>query len=241
MCTLAAWIGVFPAAPLVVAANRDERLSRAASGPRAWPGEVPLVAPRDDLAGGTWWALSRGGLFVALTNRAGAVVDDHRRSRGQLVLDIARTDSLAAAEAALRALRPTDWNGFHLLAAEGGRGVRALGNGHALRVEALAPGFHLLTERSFGATPHSRDRAALDALSPFTCRPLDLPALGRALATHADDPLEAVCVHVEALDYGTRSSTVLALGPALRALAFADGPPCRTAFEDRSALLAFAG
>lgn len=241
MCTLAVWLGVFPEAPLVVAANRDERLGRAASGPRLWPkdgpGDAPFVAPVDEVGGGTWWAVARGGLFVGLTNRAGAVVDARRRSRGLLVVELARTGSLEAATRRLTRLDPAEWNGFHLLAADGRAGVQAVGDGASLRQVPLGPGFHLVTERSFGAAPHSRDEAALAALAPFTARPLSLDGLEGALATHAANPLEAVCVHVEALDYGTRSSTVLALGPERRALRFADGPPCRTPLADRSSLL----
>jgi len=44
-------------------------------------------------------------------------------------------------------------------------------------------------------------------------------------------PLQAVCVH--AGPYGTRSATVAALVPGgIAALAWADGPPCTTAFTD---------
>lgn len=39
--------------PLVIAANRDERLDRPASGPTRWAGEK-FFAPRDEQAGGTW-------------------------------------------------------------------------------------------------------------------------------------------------------------------------------------------
>jgi uncharacterized protein with NRDE domain len=47
MCTLVAFIHVWPGAPLVIAANRDERLDRAASDPTRWVGER-FFAPRDD-------------------------------------------------------------------------------------------------------------------------------------------------------------------------------------------------
>src|SRR5580698_8268449 len=53
MCTLVAFIRVWPGSALVVAANRDERLDRAASGPTRWAGEK-FFAPRDEVAGGTW-------------------------------------------------------------------------------------------------------------------------------------------------------------------------------------------
>src|SRR5262249_49106759 len=80
MCSWVAAVAVFPEWPLVVAANRDERLDRAASGPRLWPGSPPFIAPVDEVAGGTWLGLNWFGLFVGVTNRFGVGRDDKRES-----------------------------------------------------------------------------------------------------------------------------------------------------------------
>src|SRR5206468_12767125 len=94
------WITGSIERPLVVAANRDERLDRPAAAPFLWSGSPRFIAPRDELAGGTWLGLNEHGLFVGLTNRAGAAPDPTRRSRGLLV-----TDALGAASAAELAAR----------------------------------------------------------------------------------------------------------------------------------------
>ena len=60
------------------------------------------------------------------------------------------------------------------------------------------------------------------------------------LSFHADDPFDGTCVHAPAFDYGTRSSTIILMGAVptgtangaeLRYL-HAEGPPCRTEFEE---------
>ena len=48
--------------------------------------------------------------------------------------------------------------------------------------------------------------------------------------------LQALCIHTPV--YGTKSSTVLALGAGrVERYLFADGPPCVTPFEDFTSLL----
>ena len=67
MCTLVLAAGVFPGASLVIVANRDELLDRPSSPPLRW--SEGFVAPRDDLAGGTWLGINAAGVFVGITNR----------------------------------------------------------------------------------------------------------------------------------------------------------------------------
>lgn len=238
MCTLSVFVGRFDSHPLVVAANRDERLGRASSGPRVWEGTPRLVAPVDDVAGGTWWAIAESGLFVGLTNRAGANLDPGRRSRGLLVVDVARTGTLAAAESYVRSLRAEDYNGFHLLASDGRGAVVAWADGVARHVERRGPGLHVLSERSFGAAASSRDEAVGAALEAVAGPTLVLDRFATVLGTHAADPFAGPCVHAPEWGYGTRSSTLLAWGDT-RVLRFADGPPCTTPYVDQSSLLAF--
>jgi uncharacterized protein with NRDE domain len=233
MCTLACWVGVHPRAPIVVAANRDERLARPSRGPLLWAGQPRIVAPRDESAGGTWWAVNEHGLFVALTNRAGATLDPGRRSRGQLVVDLARYRTLNDAVVALEGLEADDYNGFHLLASDGGDAVRAIDDGLTLTVSRLGRGFALLTESSFGARDATRDANARSVLAGTP----DLETLRHLLGQHGSNPFASMCIHLPGIDYGTRSSTVLALGGDEPALWFADGPPCTTPWEDQSELL----
>jgi uncharacterized protein with NRDE domain len=88
MCTLLVASRVFDDTPLLVAANRDERLDRPAAPPRLFEARaIPVVAPVDLQAGGTWLGLSARGVFAGITNRFGVPPDPARRSRGELVFE----------------------------------------------------------------------------------------------------------------------------------------------------------
>ena len=69
MCTLIVLHRCVPGRPLVVAANRDEFLSRPAEGPAIREGRGGrILSPLDLEAGGTWLGLNDRGVFVGLTN-----------------------------------------------------------------------------------------------------------------------------------------------------------------------------
>src|SRR4051812_4348111 len=161
MCTLIAAVHAWPSAPLVVAANRDERTARPASPPLLWPERdgTRILAPRDEHAGGSWLGLNQRGLFVGITNRAGVRPDPARRSRGALVLEALGAPSAVALEERLAGLDPALYNPFHLFYADrASAGLTWIAEG-AVRQERLAPGVHIVTERSLaGAEPA---RAAL--------------------------------------------------------------------------------
>ena len=239
MCTLALALGVDRRWPVVVAANRDERLGRAAEGwaPRTTPGGVHWVGPRDVRAGGTWIGLSAHGLLAALTNYhapSGRYPDPERRSRGELVPRALEAPSVAAARSALAALDPAAWNPFHLVVADADAAFLWWYDGDRQGLEPLGPGLHLVTEDSpHGLGPRGdlvRSRWPLDP-SPDRLREL--------LSLHAPPHPAPTCLHVEP-HYGTRSSAVLRLPRQLRhaELYAADGPPCTFPLEDRSALVA---
>ena len=104
---------VVPDAPLIVAANRDERLDRPAlpmtvlreHGPR-------ILGGRDELAGGTWLAVNEHGVIAGLTNQPSADGrDPAKRSRGELPLAFAVYRSAEEAVAGVRAeLDPAAYN-----------------------------------------------------------------------------------------------------------------------------------
>ena len=77
MCTLV--LLNRPGEVLAVSGNRNELLARPSSGPRI--DEHGVLAPRDELAHGTWLGLNRHGLFVCVTNRREAMIDPARKSR----------------------------------------------------------------------------------------------------------------------------------------------------------------
>jgi len=245
MCTLIVFHRCFADAELLIAANRDEYLDRAAEPPalRDWRGRR-VLAPRDERAGGTWLGTSETGVFAALTNRPTQRPDRSRRSRGLLVVDALGAASAAEAAARLSELPAGAYNPFNLFVCDRrdafvavyeekpklarlDAGVHVIGNGDPddRRLPKIA---RLLDEAEAIA------RGAVDAA---------LPALERVCSAHRETgaPLESTCIH--AGPYGTRSSTLLRRGarPEQDVLRFASGPPCSHPYRDFTPLLAQLG
>jgi uncharacterized protein with NRDE domain len=242
MCTLLIATQVWGETPLVIAANRDEALARASAGPELREERgMRIVAPRDLEGGGTWLGLNAAGIFVAITNRHNGVRHADARSRGQLVLDALAEHTVEDAVRHIASLDPQMHNPFHLVVADAARADLVWSDGHQYRHDPLAAGITVVTERSFGAAPTGRIGLLEARVEGLASRePPAAEAWMELLREHRDDaPLEGVCVHAPALGYGTRSSTVLMLNRDPRQSVFlhADGPPCTTTFEDRSAMI----
>jgi uncharacterized protein with NRDE domain len=245
VCTLAVFHRVFPAHPLVVAANRDEYLARAAAPPARLP-EVPVraVGGRDLVAGGTWLGLAETGLVVGMLNRRSATLPDPtRRSRGLLCLELLGASGASEAAGLLRDEPDGRYNSFNLLVADRDEAfVATAGSDGALRVEALPPGLHLLTNLDVNdptcpriAASHQGFAAAGAVFAADGDVATFVDRLRSVLADHATalDPRGpgSLCLHFPA--YGTRSSTVLVVPRSDGPFHYfhADGPPCRTRLE----------
>ena len=218
MCTLV--LLHRPGELFAVSGNRNELLTRPASGPRVVDG---VLAPRDELAGGSWLGLNRHGVFVCVTNRRGALIDPTRKSRGLLVLEALKAHSAQGLRAALQELQPGRHNGFHLIYADLQDAWVTWSDGSMVRHRALG-GLSVITERSFGAGEGEREKSVAAA---FEGLPLDLHAWREPMTRHAAEPLESACVHADAVGYGTRSSLQLIVrsGAAPEGL-WTDGHPC---------------
>ncbi len=120
MCTLTVAWEVFADEPLVVAANRDERLDRPSVGPERHEGELRTVTPRDEDAGGTWIGYNERGLFAGVTNRWTETPRDGERSRGLLMRDVLdQPTAKRAARLVERSVADHEYAGFNLLVADG--------------------------------------------------------------------------------------------------------------------------
>ena len=219
MCTLV--LLQRPGEVLAVSGNRNEMLSRPATGPRV---EKGVLAPRDELAHGSWLGLNRHGLFVCVTNRHGAMIDPSRKSRGLLVIEALQAQSARGLREAVGELRGDRHNGFHLIYADLRHAFVTWGDGYAIHHLSLAPGqIHVITERSFGAGEGERERSVAQA---FAHLEPDVRAWRAPMTAHAAQPLESACVHADAVGYGTRSSLQLVLRPDRAEGLWTDGHPC---------------
>ncbi len=240
--------------PLIVAANRDERLDRPAQaigvlsegGPR-------ILGGRDDLAGGTWLAVNEHGVVAGLTNRpAPGGRDLSKRSRGELPLMLA---SLPTAEEAvahlLQTVRPGQYNPAWLLVGDRhSLSYVELATDEAPSALKLGPGIHILENVALAEPSTKSDRirgliaggqsagsSVWDVL-PSVLADHVLP-LGASKANFGDarsprpEATMAACVHTD--DYGTRSAALVRV-PAVPGsrpeMLVADGPPCTAPFVD---------
>ncbi len=120
MCLLILVRGVDPDYPLIVASNRDEHRERKAAPPGLFVGDVHrMISPRDRRAGGTWMALNENGMFVAITNVAGASEQPRSSSRGDLPhLALDQSDVASAVDAVRVRCGDEEFNPFQLLIAD---------------------------------------------------------------------------------------------------------------------------
>jgi uncharacterized protein with NRDE domain len=123
MCLIVLAHAVSAAAPLVIAANRDEAHARASLAATWWEDAPDVIGGRDLRAGGSWLAITRGGRFAAITNVHDGRVVDGETSRGALVREFVTGDDAPLAYVERVALRGHEYAGFHLIAGEAGRDV----------------------------------------------------------------------------------------------------------------------
>lgn len=148
MCTVILLRRPGHAWPLILAANRDERLDRPWDPPAPWWEELPgVIGGRDGTAGGTWMALGPAGVVAAALNRPGSLGPEAgKRSRGALPLLAAAEPTAEAAARRITALPAADWRPFNLVIADRHQAffLRGLGTGSPDATE-LPPGVSMVT------------------------------------------------------------------------------------------------
>ncbi|MBV8171822.1 MAG: NRDE family protein [Candidatus Eremiobacteraeota bacterium] len=246
VCTLLIWKNRHPEYPLIVAANRDEFEERPSSDPLRLNEDPLIVGGRDEVAGGTWLALSERGTIVALTNRrAAGAHDPTKKSRGTLVLELARLDSPPAIEQAVRALDSQSYNPFVLVALDRTGGFAATAGDDGLNLQPISDGLHVVTNWKMDDTNHPKARRATElahALDIDVPLPQLVERLHMLLSDHAADGSGerdvGLCVHRPAEGFGTVSSSIIALDNAGGAhFYYSRGHACESRIRDASALL----
>jgi len=256
MCTIIVRHRMDDFCSTIIASNRDEFYDRAASGPRVLRVDPFVVGGRDEREGGTWFGLSRDGLFVGLTNqRSFGSRNQSLRSRGGLVLDALAQGSLEGVERYLRGVRPAAYNEFNLIFGNGEelRAAYARRDARAVEIETLAEGVHVLCNDRLGSPEFPKAEKARARV--MALRPEGWPRIQRQLVEVLSDGslpdpsevppippdapfdqeiaryLQAICVNTPL--YGTVSSTIAAVSPGrVEQYWFSDGPPSETSFED---------
>ena len=228
--------------PVILAANRDERLDRAWDPPAAWwPDRPGVVGGRDRDAGGTWMAANEAGVVATVLNRPGSLGRaPGKRSRGELPLLALERRTAEAAATAITALPAAEWRPFNMVLADRERAffLRSAGRGGRPEALALPAGVSMVT--ALDPNDLSSPRTARH-LPRFRAAPPPDPDRDRWTpweALLADDtfrpavgPAEALCVPPTD-GFGTVCSSLLGLrrDGARRLWRFAAGAPCRVPF-----------
>lgn len=227
MCLLLAVRGA-AASRLWVAANRDERLSRAWRPPALIYHDPPVFGGVDVEGGGSWLAVNLAAGFVVGVTNARLGARPGPRSRGLLVLEAAMQATLAGAVALLTEVDMDNYGAFNLLLADAKAAFVATNYPRA-RLEPLQEPLVALSNEPL-SEERLRSEAAVRALAPAisVCNDELAAALARLLADHRGaDPF---CRHLG--PFGTVCSTILTLhGPTVERYLFAPGPPCRTRLQ----------
>lgn len=139
--------------PILIAANRDERLDRPWLPPAAhWPERPDVIAGQDELAGGSWLGMNSSGVVAGILNRKGTLGPQAgKRSRGELVLDaLDFPDAIDGAEA-LGSLDPYAYRPFNMVIADNRDAFllvhRGEPDGAPIAVEPLPEGLSVITAR----------------------------------------------------------------------------------------------
>lgn len=215
MCVAAIAWDAHPRWRLVAVGNRDEYHDRPSAPLARWQDDSGVIAGRDLRGGGTWMGVTGAGRFVLVTNfRVPGYPLPDRPSRGGLVTELlGGGDPLAVPVAA--------YNPFSLLCAAPDA-AHFIGNHPAEARLPLSPGIHGLSNGAFERPwPKTRQlNAALaswlgadggDFAPLFAALRAETPTPPDSLMPDTPEPRFAP-VFIRDPVYGTRCSTVLAIG-----------------------------
>lgn len=262
MCTLALFFQEIQDYPLIIAANRDEYLTRPSASPQVLV-ERPLVfGGKDILAGGTWLGVNEHGLLAGILNRQleSEKVREAPRSRGLLCLDILRAKDPAEACALLKREKGLHYQPFNLLFANAQEAYVAHNMREIIEFVRLDKGLHVISNFSIYDAESAKMNHATTLFSdavkqiqqgmrqsffkrwfggglPVWDQPSFISLFKRILSNHtlrrdSKDPKNAICVH--AGNYGTVSSTVIFYMLSEKRFFYhhASAPPCRSDYEN---------
>jgi hypothetical protein len=225
--------------PLLLAANRDEKLDRAWDAPAAhWPDRPGVMGGRDRMGGGTWMAL-RGGVVAAVLNRPGSLGPaPGKRSRGDLPLMAVEAETAVEAAARIAALDAGEWRPFNMVVADARDAVflRGLGAGSAEPVP-LGQGVSMVTAHDpndLGSPRTRRHLPLFRAASPPDPAANDWSSW-EALLSDRDPGSEGIggALNVPPIgNFGTVCSSMVAFGAAgARIWRFSPRPPAPGGFS----------
>ena len=234
MCTVVLLLRPSHAVPVMLAANRDERLDRAWDKPAAWwPDRPGVLAGRDRAGGGTWLGINRHGVVAAVLNRPGSLGPEAgKRSRGELPLIALAHASAEAAAWAIVAIDASAWRSFNMVVADtsGAVFIRGPGEGRP-QADTLAAGVSMVTAHEPNDLDSPRTARHLPRFRSAPPPDTDGWKAWRAILSDRTGAAGAQINVPPRGGFGTVCSSLIALRrDAAPCWLFAPGPPDRSAF-----------
>ncbi|MBA2079477.1 NRDE family protein [Rhodanobacter sp. PCA2] len=225
MCLIAFAWQVHPRWRLVLAGNRDESHARPSAELARWD-DLPIVGGRDLEAGGTWLGVTDTGRCCVVTNVRDPRDPQIGASRGLLATDYLTGAADATAHAQHLLAQAAGYRPFNLLTFDA-QAAFYLGNRPEARAQAVTPGVHGLSNADFN-TPWPKTRALMARLATWIeagdaddFAPLFAALADERQAPDAELPDTGIglererwlsAAFIRGADYGTRASTVVAIG-----------------------------
>ncbi len=221
MCTLVILRKSSNPWPVIIAANRDESLSRKFEPPaRHWQDFPDVVGGWDAVRGGTWMAVNDAGVVAAIINRENSLgPHDNKRSRGELVLEaLTHADASAAAES-LAYIKPSSYAPFNMVIVDNTFACWLKHDGSGkIEVSEIPEGYSMITSNDRNDYNVPRVRTYLPRFQSVKAPDPDHDQwrdweslLGQRLYSAKDGPRGAMCIVDEDNNYGTVCSQLLAI------------------------------
>lgn len=240
MCLLAIQYRVVSESPILVAANREEFFDRRSTAPAIQSGKPRILCPTDQRNGGTWLGVNQHGVFVGICNRRTMEPLGSNRSRGLVCKETLKANSSQQAlQRALEEFEKYQVEACNLVIADRDAGF-VIHHESENEVVEMHAGLNIIGGRNVN---DPRDERVQLASRLLTLQTLDSPVKFLAVASkvfaRSPTPTGRANMVLRGADYGTVSSTLIALGakPRDAIYQYADGPADETRYEDYSPLL----
>ena len=213
--------------PLIIGSNRDENLFRKSYFPgRYWLNNHPqIIGGYDEENQGSWIAVNDYGLISIIHNRQLKKDNEiKKKSRGEIVLEILNFDNITDSINYLQNLNQTIYNGFNIIVCDKSNCYwgKHISVDNKIKIEEVNEGISILTDINLNDTT---DKKINYYLNKFSQAPVPDPdnndwlSWELLLATDKIEdqscPKEAICFVDKKNNFGTRSSSLIAISNSI--------------------------
>jgi hypothetical protein len=240
MCIMAILYKTAKNTPILVAANREERIERPTVAPKIQSGKPRVVCGIDQQAGGTWLGVNQHGMLAAVINRPKRVVPPDPRSRGLLCRELlAVSNAEEAAQLAASELAKGRYDGANYVCADADYAAIVYG-GDEVEIVALTPGLHTISNGNVNDRNDPRQEFVRRTLTLHTLdSAVTFLAVGSQAFARKCDSDGRRGVILRDPKRPTVSSALLSLTDRISTCIYqySPGPACDHSYDDLSALL----